>query len=355
MSCKTKAKVLMAGPGLSLKGGIVSVVKGYQEAGIAARCKDFRYLGTIQGTAAAAKAATFGMALCKFRMIVDRYDVVHLHTSKGGSLKRKTMLAKIAAEHGKKVILHEHNGEFRRDFEAGDHAYRGGVRAAFDVADKVVVLSEEWRDYFADNVCPADKLVVAHNGVAVPAMPCEPCSRQDVLFLGRLDANKSPDVLLRASREVLKTHQGMRLLFGGDGYPERYEALARELGIAENCEFLGWVSGDAKEELYQRAGVYCLPSKHEGMPMGVLEAMAHGIPTVATPVGGVPQIIRDGENGLLVPVDDVEGLSRALCCLVDSPSLRQELGSAGRETVKNEFCVDSCVDKLVCLYEELTR
>lgn len=355
MNAKAKAKVLMAGPDLSLKGGIVSVVKGYLDAGIAERCDRFCYLGTVEGSNVPAKALSFVRSLWRFKAVVDDYDIVHLHTSKGGSLKRKTMLARVAVERGKKVIFHEHNSEFKRDFESGDQAFRDGVRSSFELADKVVVLSEEWRDYFAENVCPVEKIVVLHNGVAVPAKPCSPCSHQDVLFLGRLDVNKSPDVLLRASRGMLEAHPEAKLLFGGDGHPERYEALAQELGIAERCEFLGWVSGSEKERLFERAAVYCLPSKHEGMPMGVLEAMAHGIPAIATPVGGVPQIIQDGVNGFLIPVDGVDELSNVLAWVIGSPELRERAGRAAYECVSSCFNVADSVATLMNLYDGIIR
>ena len=149
---------------------------------------------------------------------------------------------------------------------------------------------------------------------------------------------------------MLKQHPDAKLLFGGDGYPERYEALARELGIAERCEFLGWISGEDKERLFERAGVYCLPSKNEGMPMSVLEAMAHGVPTIATPVGGVPQVIEDGVNGYLMPVDDEERLSELLCALMDSQDLRARIGAAGRSTISNHFSIECNVEELVRLY-----
>ncbi len=83
-----------------------------------------------------------------------------------------------------------------------------------------MVLSEEWLDYFAENVCDLEKINVVHNGVKVPDQPCSPCSRQDVLFLGRLDARKSPDVLLRASREILSRFPDTKIVFGGDGEVE---------------------------------------------------------------------------------------------------------------------------------------
>ena len=344
------AKILMVGPDLSLHGGIVSVVQGYLDDGLPETCDDFEYLGTGVGSSKFGKSFAFARALVRYARAVPSYDVVHLHISSRGSYKRKSIMARMARRAGKRVILHDHDGEFAKAFEEGREAYRRDVRETFGVADRVVVLSEEWRDYFAENVCDPSKIIVVHNGVCVPVQPCSPCSHQDVLFLGRLDANKSPDVLLRASREVLKRFPETKVIFGGDGEVEKNEALAKELGIADRCEFHGWVSGDEREALFERAAVYCLPSKNEGLPMSVLEAMARGIPTVATPVGGIPQVIENGTTGFLVKVDDVEALAEKLMLLLGNSTLRETVGTASRETIKRSFSIARSVDEIVEVY-----
>ena len=354
MANGTDAKVLMVGPDLSLRGGIVSVVDGYLEAGLPERCGAFTFHGTGVGNNLLTKSLAFARSLVAYRRIVGDYDIVHLHISARGSYKRKAMMARMAKKAGKKVILHEHSGEFARDFEAGDDAYREDVRRTFNGVDRVIVLSQEWYDYFAKNVMDdATKLVVVHNGVKIPPTACNSCAHQDVLFLGRLDARKSPDVLLRASKTVLSEVPGMHLVFGGDGVLERYETIAQELGIADRCEFLGWVTGDDKECLFDRAGIYCLPSKNEAMPISVMEAMAHGLPVIATRVGGVPQLIDDGVNGLLMDVDDEETLTRLLTELESSPQRRAELGIAAREKIQQSFSVEASVERLSDIYGEL--
>lgn len=344
----------MVGPDRSLRGGIVTVVDGYFDAGLADRCAALAYQGTGVGANLLTKSLAFARVLPSYRCELCDCDIVHLHISAKGSFKRKSMMAAMARLAGKKVILHEHSGEFARDFEVGDDSYRKKVRGTFNAADRVIVLSEEWRDYFADNVMrDASRLSVLHNGVSIPERPCTPCAHQDVLFLGRLDANKSPDVLLRASRAALDAAPGMRLVFGGDGDLDRYRALARGLGIADRCDFLGWVTGEDKERLFARAGVYCLPSKNEAMPMSVMEAMAHGVPVISTNVGGVPQLIEDGVDGLLMNVDDEGSLSRLLLELVSSPERRSELGLAGRRKIMDSFSIHSSVNKLVGIYQAL--
>lgn len=344
------AKVLMVGPDLALHGGIVSVVKGYLEGGLPQACDDFEYLGTGVGSSKLGKSVAFARALVRYKRIMPEYDIVHLHISARGSYKRKSIMARMARKAGKRIILHDHDGEFAKAFEEGGDDYRRDVRETFGLADRVVVLSEEWQDYFAENVCDPNRITVVHNGVAVPAKPCSPCSHQDVLFLGRLDANKSPDVLLRASREVLKRFPETKIVFGGDGEIKKNKALAEELGIVDRCEFHGWVTGSEREALFKRAAVYCLPSKNEGLPMSVLEAMAHGIPTVATAVGGVPQVIEDGISGFLIDVDDTESLAQKISSLLGDSMLRKSVGMASRDVVARSFGVDRSIEQLLVLY-----
>ena len=144
-------------------------------------------------------------------------------------------------------------------------------------------------------------------------------------------------------------------MFGGDGEVEKNKQLAEELGIADRCEFHGWVTGDEREALFERAAVYCLPSKNEGLPMSVLEAMAYGIPTVATAVGGVPQVIEDGVNGFLVDVDDEATLSERLASLLAKSELREELGRNGRDQIVRNFGLDRTVAQVVDIYGALMR
>ena len=326
------------------------MVKGYLESGLPQACDGFEYLGTGVGSSKLGKSVAFARALVRYRRIMPEYDIVHLHISARGSYKRKSIMARMAYRAGKHVILHDHDGEFAKAFEEGGDDYRRDVRETFGVADRVVVLSEEWRDYFAENVCDPNKITVVHNGVAVPAKPCSPCSHQDVLFLGRLDARKSPDVLLRASGEVLKRFPQTRIIFGGDGEVEKNKRLAEELDIAGRCEFRGWVTGNEREALFERAALYCLPSKNEGLPMSMLEAMARGIPAVVTPVGGVPQVIEDGVNGFLVNVDDIETLSKRLIALLENTGLREKVGVASRETILRSFSIARSINEVIEVY-----
>lgn len=350
----TMPNVLMIGPNPGAMGGMATVEKNILEA-VRSRGDEAVFISTFEEGGKAKKLAVAAKAYLAFLRELGRCDLVHVHMASRGSYRRKKVFMDVAFRKRVPVVLHLHASEFALWFENEcDDSRREEIRSTFRRCASVIVLSEEWREYLLkQHVCEGDKLHVLHNAVPVPARPCSPGSHQDVLFLGRLDERKSPDVLLRSSKKMLERHPNATLLFGGDGYPERYEALARELGIADRCEFLGWITGEDKERLFERAGIYCLPSKNEGMPMSVLEAMAHGVPTIATPVGGVPQVIEDGVNGYLMPVDDEERLSELLCNLMDSQDLRASIGSAGRETISDHFNIERNVEELVRLYGEL--
>lgn len=345
--------ILMLGPSLQSRGGMATVEKQLIEFLPSADVR-VEFISTYNDYGKVRKAAIAFAAYAKFSQALKSVDIVHVHMASRGSYQRKSLFLRKAMAKGKKTVIHLHGGEFGMwfDDELGDKK-RDAIRNSFNAVDAVIVLSEEWERWLNLRGFAPQRLIVMHNAVLVPAQPCSPCAHQDVLFLGRLDARKSPDVLLRASKDMLKEHRDVKLLFGGDGYPERYEKLACELGVGDRCEFLGWITGEEKEELFNRAGIYCLPSKNEGMPMSVLEAMAHGIPTIATPVGGVPQVIEDGIDGFLVPVDDEGALSSILCKLADSSLLRSKIGASGRKTIENNFSIERNIEALAKLYGEL--
>lgn len=347
-------RVLMVGPARSMKGGVASVTNGYIEGGLGNVC-DLDYIGTVCDGNAIAKAATFIRACNAFRLGVKQADIVHVHVSMRGSFERKAKLVNIAKRYGKIVVVHEHDGEFAKLYESGSKEYRSRVRRFFDRADKVIVLSEEWRDYFSDNICPQSKIIIMRNAVRVPQSSASLIEKSDVLFLGRMGSLKSPDVLLRAAKNVLEVHPEMRFRFGGNGDKEHYQKIARDLGIERSCDFVGWVKGAEKEKLFLDSGIFCLPSRNEGMPMGMLEAMSYGLPCIMTPVGGIPTVIQDGKNGFLCPVGDADALSRAVCILAADPDLRCRIGHAARKTIERDYAIERRILQLKELYESLIR
>ncbi len=173
-----------------------------------------------------------------------------------------------------------------------------------------------------------------------------------VVFVGRLVPNKGPLTLLQAAATVLAERPGTRFLMVGEG-PQR-RRLEREvgrLGITGAVSFAG-LRRDVPEIL-RRASVFVRPSTLEGMSLTVLEAMATGLPVVATPVGGTPEIISHGVQGYLVPVADAAALAEALLKLLRDPAAGAEMGRRGRELVLSGHTWDIVVRRTAEVYEEV--
>lgn len=192
-----------------------------------------------------------------------------------------------------------------------------------------------------------DDVVLIPNGIDLAAINAA-CTRHEkvsgrILFVGRLEKMKGIDILLQAFAKTLSPDPSpegrgevnidrrCNLHIVGDGSErQRLEALARELGIADGVVFRGRLTGDALFREYAEAEIFCGLSRSEALGNVFLEAQAAGCAVVATNVGGIPDIVTDGETGLLVPVDDVEAAAKALLSLVEYTVLRHRLADAGK-------------------------
>jgi glycosyltransferase involved in cell wall biosynthesis len=159
-----------------------------------------------------------------------------------------------------------------------------------------------------------------------------------LLFVGRLHMQKGLDSLLRALHRLAPEYRNYRLSIVGDG-PERdtLAHLARDLQLADKIDFLGWVDRDRIPEIYAAADAFLFPSRDEGMPNAVLEAMAAGLPILATRISGSEELVVDRENGLLVAVDDIPAMAEALQLIIADPETRCRMGQASRHRIEQHY------------------
>lgn len=354
MTGEKRSTVIMLGPSLDSRGGMVTVVNGYINAGIRDIC-DFEYIETTRPGGVAAKAFAGISAYARFRKDLPGCDVVHLHIGAGISPTRKSLFAKAAKRAGKAVVIHEHRGVLAELYREGGDDFARKTRELYELADVAVVLSEEWKDFFAENVCDPSKVVVLHNSVPAPADAPALGREEKVLFLGHMTDVKGPDVLVKAIPEVVKSHPACRFIFAGDGDAQPYRDLAEEFGVLGSCEFVGWVADREKDDLLRGCPIYCQPSRNEGMPMALLEAMGYGRACIATRVGGVPQVVDDGRNGVLVDSLDYERIGGAIVSLLENREVAEEIGKAARLKVRDDFAPAKNIERLSMLYEKFTR
>ncbi len=174
------------------------------------------------------------------------------------------------------------------------------------------------------------------------------------LFVGRLAVEKALDLLIDAWGDITQRYHGARLVLVGDGKSRAgLEKRAREKGVEEAVVFAGKV--DDVESYLRAADVFVLPSVTEGMSMALLEAMALGLPVVASRVGGTVDMILDGKNGLLFESGDKEGLIRCISALIASKKLRAELGRAARKDFAERFSIEVTVARYFHIYETLAN
>lgn len=171
-------------------------------------------------------------------------------------------------------------------------------------------------------------------------------------FLGRLSFEKGADILIRAAPAILRKQRTAHLVVVGDG-PERadLERMAQELGIFKRVHFLGYRQDIP--EILSALDVVAVPSRQAGFELILAEAMASGVPVVASKVGPIPEVIADGETGLLVPPQDHEAFADAIIKLLGQPDRRKRMGEAGKKRVLEKFTVQKMVSQYEALYERL--
>lgn len=200
-----------------------------------------------------------------------------------------------------------------------------------------------------------DKLHIVHCGVD-PARYAHRAEKtgKSLLFVGRLAAVKGVPVLFEAMKNLLKTHPDTHLTLIGDG-PERtnLEARAAKMGLSTALTFAGYKSQTDVARAFGDADIFVLPSFAEGVPVVLMEAMAAGLPVIASAVGGVGELVDHGQSGLVLPPGDVPSLTAGLVELLDAPQKCTAMGRIGAAKVARDFDSRAEAAKLARLFQEL--
>jgi glycosyltransferase involved in cell wall biosynthesis len=266
-------------------------------------------------------------------------DIVHIHF--GGRSVRG--LARAAT--GAKIVMHLHS----RILEP-----RGTSPVSFSAhgADAVVAASQAVARCVVDGTARVIYAGADPPPRCPPAPPRNAHSKIIVGTAGRLIALKGIEYLLRAAAALQPEFPALRVEIAGAGpHRAKLEETAAQLGLAGRVEFLGWV--DDIHSVLPRWDVFILPSREEGFPIAALDAMAAGLPVIASSVGGVLELIVDGETGWLVPPADVDILVSRLRALLLNPEQRLSMGAAAQARVRDHFNLTQMTENFSRLYDEL--
>lgn len=338
------------------KGGVAAVVRGYQRAGLQDRWV-LRYLATHCDGSRASKILAFIRASGTFlwMLVTAQIGVLHVHSSSRVSFFRKSAFILLALGARVPVILHIHSGRFDQFYndELGPLGKRF-VRILFTRVSRIVALSKNWQELFR-SIAPKAKITIVRNAVELSDAHTkrDHSGQRVILFLGRMCEQKGFYDLLHVLARIQSDEQEVVLWAGGDGDAEAALTEARKLGIENRLRLLGWVSGDAKQQAFNEADIFCLPSYAEGLPMALLEAMAVGLPVVTTPVGGIPEIVTDGKEGFVIEPGDLNAMRAALTNLLLNNDLRLRMGAAAYRRIEEEFSLKAVLPQIEVLYADL--
>ena len=289
------------------------------------------------------------------------FDFVNLH---GRWFPSYAKSIRFAGKHRIRSVLTLHNG--RPDgidplTSVAGMAYEAFYgRPVLKKVDRIIAVSQGVRDDIVRYGIPPEKFTVIHNGVDLSKMGWHAPQKRDerrgkkerqILYMGRLVKQKGLDTLIRAMKIVRKSGD-VRLVIAGEGAQmEPLEKLAASLGLSDSIEFPGFVEDEKVREIYAESDLFVLPSVSEPFGMVLVEAMAGGLPCIGTDVGGIPEIIEHGRNGLIVPPGSVEALASGITELLRDDEKRERMAAEALKTARM-FDWDIIAEKTERFYNE---
>jgi glycosyltransferase involved in cell wall biosynthesis len=292
----------------------------------------------------------------------EKPHIVHTHTSKAGILGRWAAFFCSVP-----IIVHTPHGHVFWGY-FGPWKTRLFIlleRLTTSITTAIVTLTpQEKQDHLRFRIAPEHKFTVIHSGVDLEMFKANLLDRAemkatlgiptDVIVVGtvgRLTSVKGQDILLRTVAKLIRQGQKIFLVLLGDGeLRQDLEQLASRLNLEGHVRFLGWRPDVAG--IMATFDIFCLPSRNEGMGKVVVEAMAMAIPVIASDIGGIPDMVHQGDNGLLVPPDDIAAWEKAIIDLCQNAQRRRTMGEAGRQ-LAHRYGADEMVTKIDRLYGKL--
>jgi glycosyltransferase involved in cell wall biosynthesis len=355
-----KINVLMAGPLPPNVGGMATVLGDLSTSKLSSQVQLVLF-NTAKTTRAGRKLAEalfskLGLWLDWWRLLKAKPNTIaHIHTCSGFTFFLDGILLSLAKLRGVPVVLHIHGASFDQFLDKLNPLLLALARWLCRRCAFIVVLSESWQTALRQRLGDLPFSVIA-NGVPILNAGVRPAHNPDelnILFLGNLSERKGVFDLLEVMPQVSKAVLHM---VGGEeqpGFTAKISELIAEKQLQQRIKLHGIKAGLEKQAFFQNADIFILPSYAEGLPMSLLEAMMCGLPVIVSDVGGIPSVITDKENGLLITAGNHRKIAETLQLLINDPDLRQKIGQAAKQRCLAEFSTDAVVDKLLSLYTQI--
>lgn len=346
---KISSKILTVAPHyIKTLGGMSHVIKMYSEI-----YEDFHFVASTRDGSLLVRILQTIYGLSSYLWFMPQKDIkiVHIHGASKGSFWRKAIFIYLAKIFNKKVIYHIHGGGFKNFYKK--HPYC--VRHTLNKCDLIIALSENWMTFFKSIITNPENVEIIDNIIPKPIIinnkrVQEYCS---FLFMGQINKAKGIYDILEVLRDNKAEYSGkLKCLLGGIGEIEEVQKQIKKFELEDLVFCLGWVSGEKKQMLLAQSDVYLLPSYFEGLPISILEAMSYKLPIIATNVGGIPEIVLNSQNGLLITPGDQQALKESIDKMLLSDLRRKEMGEISYQLSKKHF-PNEIEKRLILIYENL--
>lgn len=355
MEKSLSSKIIMVGVyvGKNAPGGMASVVQAYKPY-----IESLRYITSWKDTNKIFKLfiAIRAYIILLFTLIFDkRVKIIHFHTAEQNSFWRKAKLLQLSHLFGKKTIMHIHAATFKEFYSESDDICKEKIKKILNMNAAIIVLSESWKIWFKGIGIPESKIVVINNIIDYPQLieKKEDHKKLNLLFMGELGDRKGVFDILKAiieHKDILKDKLEFRI--GGNKNEELLKETIKKNDLNDFVFFEGWVAGEKKVMLENWADAYILPSFNEGLPIGILEAISYNNAIISSPVGGIPDIIKNGENGLLVSPGNSQEIFNAINKLINDKDFLKKLQKINNHFI-NDYYPDTVIMQLSNLYNSI--
>lgn len=350
-------KILFIGPNyINHKGGIGAVLMVYQKC-----VPDFNFIATYDGNFSIIRnILLFVKSYISMILILlsNNIKIIHIHGASKGSFWRKYFIFLIGKYlFRKKIVYHIHGGKFHLFYKDSNNLTKKCINHFINNSDHIICLSKSWKSFFISSF-NVRSISIVNNPIEIPNLPLlEGFTKTylSLLFLGKVGDNKGIFDLLSVLDKKHSQYKGkLKLKIGGDGEIDRLKAYIDSKHLHDIVEYVGWVSNDLKNNLLSECDILILPSYNEGLPISILEAMSYGKAIISTPVGGIPEVVKNVKNGFLIEPGNIIALEECIDWVLENTEKLPEMGLVSSKLIQ-DYDIKKVMSKLSELYIKILK
>lgn len=339
-------KVLYVGDSRKMKGGVSTVMKTLEHSSLWQRFSCNWVETQINSSNKIYKILYLLKGCIKGIFTIPKYDIIHFQTTPGKGMKTLFPLFLYTLLWRKKIIVQLHMGNQIKGY-VNDKSFKFWTK----YSDEILFLGKTWEQQIKPYLPKNVKTDFIYN--PVPTQTKQSDYKKYFLYAAYFNENKGCDIFIEAFSKISPLYPEWKLIMCGSGDVTLINKLVRKFKLEDKIEMPGWIEGEQKKKLFANAGAYCMTSYMEGLPMSVLEAISYGVPVISTPVGCLPEILKDKHSVLFFNYGNSDELAKCMKIIINNNNLREHLSCEGYNTCQEFFSIENITNKLEVIYNHL--